>query len=128
MSLLLDTHALLWWLEDHPRLGRRARTLVENAANAPHVSVVSLWEIAVKVRTGKMRADVGRIAAILRERGVRRLDIEDSHLAALVQLPSHHRDPFDDLLIAQAIAEKFKLVTHDQALTLYPVEVIAAGK
>lgn len=128
MRLLVDTHVLLWWLEDHPRLGDKARSILEAAENDAHVSIVSFWEIALKVRIGKLRADLGLIAATLGARGVKRLGIEDAHLIALVDLPTYQCDPFDHLLAAQAMVEKLTLVTGDRELGRYPIEVIAAGR
>lgn len=126
MRLLLDTHVLLWWMELHPRLGPRTRDLVDNPANEPIVSVVSLWEIAVKIRAGKLKASIPAIVAIGEKQGFARLAIEDAHLHALLALPKHHSDPFDHLLIAQAIAEDVPLLTADRAAERYAVKIIAA--
>jgi PIN domain nuclease of toxin-antitoxin system len=102
--LLLDTHALLWWLELHPKLATTARALID-PDNEPMISIVSFWEIAIKVRAGKLKADIAAIARTVEGQNFSRLGIEDSHLQTLLGLPFHHRDPFDHLLIAQAIAE-----------------------
>jgi PIN domain nuclease of toxin-antitoxin system len=127
LRLLLDTHALLWWLELHPKLSPGTRALIDHPHNEPIVSIVCFWEIAVKVRTGKLKADIAAVVRIVEEQRFTRLAIEDSHLQTLLGLPFHHRDPFDHLLIAQAIAESAAFVTHDKAAARYPVEVIAAG-
>lgn len=105
MRLLLDTHALLWWLNDDAKLGNHARGLIGDSENDVLVSVVSLWEITVKLRIGKLDADLEEILAILPAQGFDRLDISDAHLIALAALPLHHRDPFDHLLMAQAVVE-----------------------
>jgi PIN domain nuclease of toxin-antitoxin system len=118
--LLLDTHALLWWLGDDPRLGSEARDRI--AADETLVSVVSLWEIVIKVRIGKLEVDFARLTDLLDSSGMSRLPILDHHLTELVALPTRHRDPFDHLLIAQAIAERAMFVTADQRAALYPVE------
>jgi PIN domain nuclease of toxin-antitoxin system len=127
LRLLLDTHVLLWWLELNPKLAAGARALIDDPANEPILSVVCLWEIAVKVRTGKMKADIAAIVDIAERQRFTRLAVEDAHLDALLGLPSFHKDPFDQLLIAQAIAETAAFVTRDGMAARYPVEVIAAG-
>lgn len=127
MKLLLDTHALLWWLTDDARLGRTARTLIEDPANDVLVSVGSLWEIVVKCRIGKLQADIGEILDALPREGFALLAIAASHLTALAALPQHHRDPFNHLLIAQAIAEGAGFVTADRNAARYPVERIDCG-
>jgi len=127
LRLLVDTHILLWWMELHPRLAAGTRALIDDPDNEPIVSVVSFWEIAIKVRSGKLKADLAAIARVIDGQGFTRLAVEDAHLRALLTLPSHHRDPFDQLLIAQAIAENAAFLTHDKAAARYPVEVIRAG-
>lgn len=119
MRLLLDTHALLWWLADDRRLGARARALIENPANDVLVSVASLWEIVVKARVGKLEADVADIAAAVKRGGFALLGISVAHLAALAALPARHRDPFDHLLTAQAIAEDATFVSDDRHVPDY---------
>jgi PIN domain nuclease of toxin-antitoxin system len=125
--LLLDTHVLLWWLGLDARLADEARSLIDDPRNDAIASIVSLWEIAVKVRIGKLKADIGAIASIVEGQRFTRLAIEDSHLEGLLRLPRHHADPFDHLLIAQAIAEGAAFVTGDRIAARYPVKVIAAG-
>lgn len=119
MRLLLDTHALLWWLNDDTKLGNHARGLIGDSENDVLVSVVSLWEITVKLRIGKLDADLEEILAILPAQGFDRLDISDAHLIALAALPLHHRDPFDHLLMAQAGAEGATFVCQDRNVPLY---------
>ncbi len=124
MRLLLDTHALLWWLGDDPKLGAKARALISDAENEVFVSVVSLWEITVKSRIGKLNVTVEDVLSVLPDQGFERIEITDSHLAALQRLPTFHRDPFDHLLIAQAIAEGATFLTEDEHASRYgaPVE------
>ncbi|KLK91706.1 twitching motility protein PilT [Microvirga vignae] len=105
MRLLLDTHALLWWLAGDSRIESKAQDLITDPANDILVSAVSLWEIVVKVRVGKLEADITEIVAAIDAQGFEMLDIHPKHLEELVGLPMHHKDPFDHLLIAQAIAE-----------------------
>ena len=126
MRLLLDTHVLLWSLHRPEALGRQALELLSDAGNEVIASAVSLWEMAVKKRTGKMEVDLGLVMAGIAEQGFVRLGIEDRHLQTLIGLPFHHRDPFDHLLIAQAIAEDALFVTRDRAATRYPITVVAA--
>ncbi len=125
MKLLLDTHALLWWLDDDPRLAAAAADLIESADSEIIVSIVSLWEIAIKHRLGKLQATAATIAAAADASGFRLLAIALPHLATLARLPTHHRDPFDHLLIAQAMVEDATLVTADHVLAAYPVTTLA---
>ena len=107
MRLLLDTHALLWALDDHPRLGRRARELLLEPREEMLVSIASAWEMAIKQSLGKLRLSlpVGRmIAERLGPVGVTLLPISVAHIGRLETLPFHHRDPFDRMLAAQALA------------------------
>ncbi len=127
MKILLDTHALLWWLQDNPRLGGKARQVIADPANSIFVSVASLWEIAIKQHIGKLDADAAAIAGALEEEGLTRLDILPAHLAHLVTLPRHHGDPFDHLLIAQAASEGAALMTADRRMAGYEVKRIGCG-
>ena len=127
MRLLLDTHALLWWLNDDEKLESRVRGLIGDPANDVLVSAVSLWEITVKLRIGKLDADIEEILAILPDQGFQRLDISDAHLIALAGLPVHHRDPFDHLLMAQALAEDAHFVSEDQNVPLYGVPFLTCS-
>lgn len=127
MRLLLDTHTLLWWLNDDEKLGGRARGLIGDPANDVLVSAVSLWEITVKLRIGKLDADIEEILGILPDQGFQRLDIADAHLIALAGLPVHHRDPFDHLLMAQALAEDAHFVSEDQNVPLYGVPFLTCS-
>ena len=120
MKLLLDTHALLWWLADDARLGSRARALIEEPGNDAFISVVSLWEIVVKARTGKLEANIAAIVTAIEGNFVL-LDIGMAHLLMLARLPMHHRDPFDHLLIAQAIVEDCLFLSEDRHTSRYPV-------
>jgi PIN domain nuclease of toxin-antitoxin system len=121
LRILLDTHALLWWLEGDPRIGRQAHDLIADPAHDILVSIASLWEIAVKVRVGKLEAD---ILAAINAQGFETLEIRPEHLEELVRLPMHHRNPFDHLLMAQAIAEGLTLLSEDQHVSAYPVALV----
>ena len=127
MRLLLDTHALLWWLADDAQLGPAARRLIEEPGNDVLVSTASLWEIVVKQRVGKLEADIGEITAALPREGFALLDIRPAHLLTLAGLPIHHRDPFDHLLIAQAMAENATFVSDDRNAARYPVQHVTCS-
>ena len=121
MKLLLDTHIALWAITDDQRLTAPARTLIADEANEVFVSLASLWEIAVKHGLGRGDMPVGARAArgYFHEAGYRLLDIRPEHIEQLETLPRLHRDPFDRLLIAQALAVPLRLVTHDPAIVAY---------
>lgn len=121
MKLLLDTHVLLWWLSDDQRLGLQVRELIADPANDVLVSTGSLWEIVVKMRIGKLDANIAEICRAVQAGGFTLTNIGLAHLPTLAELPTHHRDPFDHLLIAQAISEDAALVSADETLGRYPV-------
>ncbi len=124
MKFLLDTHALLWWLSDDAALGAKARDIIADPANDILVSVVSLWEIVVKVRVGKLQADIKDISAAVETEGFELLGISPGHLLRLAKLPRHHKDPFDHLLIAQAVTEGATFVSEDQHISKYAVSLL----
>ncbi len=129
MKFLLDTHALLWWLADDDQLGQQARELVADPGNDVLVSMVSLWEIAVKTRIGKLQADIEEIMDAVPREGFTLLDIGMAHLLTLAGLPVHHRDPFDHLLIAQAITENATFISEDRNIAGYLVpRVTCSGR
>ncbi len=127
MKLLLDTHSLIWWLDDNPALSRSVTELISDPSNDVLVSVVSLWEIVIKVRVGKLRLDINTVVADIESQGFGSLGIRPAHLAALTSLPKHHRDPFDHLLIAQALVEGATFVSDDHYLHLYPIRSLACS-
>ena len=127
MKLLLDTHALLWWLADDEQLGGAAREAVADSANDVLISMVSLWEIAVKVRIGKLQADIEEIMSAVQREGFTVLDVGIAHLVALAGLPMHHRDPFDHLLIAQAMTEDATFMSEDRNAARYPVRTVTCS-
>jgi len=124
--LLLDTHALLWWLSDHKSLGPRARSLVAEAENVVYVSAASVWEVSIKKSLGKLHAPDG-FDAILESEGFESLPIDAFHAEQAGALPPLHRDPFDRMLVAQAQAEGLSIITCDNNITLYGVRVIDAA-
>jgi len=119
--VLLDTHILLWAAQNSPRLTYRARSLLEDAQTQPVFSVVSLWEITIK--NGLKRNDFHVNAHVLRrgllENGYSELAVQSEHVLALVGLPPRHKDPFDRMLIAQAIQEGIHLLTADEQIVQY---------
>lgn len=118
MNILLDTHILLWALNDDPKLTSYARNMIDKANNI-YVSAASIWEISVKQNIGKLEADVSVIVEHLDALGIEQLAISWQHAANVNQLPLHHKDPFDRMLIAQAISEPLVLLTNDQQLKPY---------
>lgn len=123
MRLLLDTHALLWWLLDDPALPAAPRRAIERA-EAVFVSAASVWEVAIKQRLGRLpelTLGVAELPALIRESRFLPLAVDDRHAAAVATLPLHHRDPFDHLLIAQALTERLTLVTRDRQFAAYGV-------
>jgi PIN domain nuclease of toxin-antitoxin system len=118
MRLLLDTHALLWFMNDDAQLTQRARALMVNAAEI-FVSSASIWEIAIKAKLGKLKADPDEVLRAIEENGILELSISNRHALAGGKLPLHHRDPFDRILIAQAILEQMRFLTSDSELRAY---------
>ena len=122
MRLLLDTHILLWAAAEPERLSRAAQSLLENVNNELIFSAVSLWEIAIKTARGRedFRVDAGLLRRDLFDNGYAELAMTGAHAAALTGLPPFHKDPFDRMLIAQAMIEGMTLVTSDPAVAKYP--------
>ena len=118
MKLLLDTHILLWLMQDAPQLSPAARRLILDAESV-YVSSVSLWEVAIKRSLGKLRLDLDELDRHLAASAIQALGVSWAHARQLRQLPAHHGDPFDRMLIAQAMAEPLHLLTHDIALAPY---------
>lgn len=122
MKLLLDTHALLWFIAGDTRLSLSARSLIEDAGNEKFVSVASIWEIAIKVSVGKMSllAPFDDLFPLqLSSNGFDLLPLKVEHASVVTNLPFHHRDPFDRLIVAQAIAEKMTVVSRDDVFDKY---------
>ncbi|AMG75314.1 type II toxin-antitoxin system VapC family toxin [Sphingopyxis granuli] len=128
MRLLLDTHALIWWLEDSPHLGPVSRALIADADNDVLVSIVSLWEITIKWRVGKLAQSGSHFAELLDDQRIDLLPVTAEHIRALDTLAFHHGDPFDHLILAQAERERLMVVTSDRQMALYGVPCIEAAK
>lgn len=123
MRLLFDTHAALWWLTDDARFGERAAHHLVDARNEALLSAAVVWELAIKRSLGKLEAPAG-FATMLVDAGARPLPVTLDHAAAVEELPWHHRDPFDRMLIAQALTEGAAVVTADPKLQSYGVPII----
>ena len=122
MRLLLDTHVLLWALVDDPRLSTAQREAL--GQGELYLSAASVWEIGIKRALGKLDVPE-RIFDVARDSGCRPLPISWTHAEAAAALPTHHADPFDRMLVAQAQAEGLTLLSSDASVALYEVEVIA---
>jgi PIN domain nuclease of toxin-antitoxin system len=118
VRILLDTHVFLWAVIDSKKLGRNARGTIL-AADEVYISAASIWEIAIKARLGKIDGDPNEMSRAIEESGFFPLPVSPTHAAAVAQLPDHHHDPFDRLLIAQAITEPLVLLTADEVLLQY---------
>lgn len=118
MNILLDTHIYLWWLCDDKSLSKQARALIKRADDV-YISSASIWEAAIKIQLGKLTADINSLADAIVEEGFSELSIRASHAALTLTLPLHHRDPFDRILIAQAMSEPLRLITADRTLAIY---------
>ncbi len=127
MKFLLDTHTLLWFITGDSKLSSSARLLIEDTANDKFVSVVSLWEIAIKYGLGRLNLsdDFEKLFPHqLNINGFEQLAIENKHFYDFIRLPQHHSDPFDRLLIAQTISEKMSVISIDSAFDKYAVSRI----
>ena len=127
MKLLLDTHVFLWWIGDDGRLSQPARNAIASSSNAVFLSIASAWELAVKIRLGKLNLedDLERfLPNQLQRNAVTALPVSLSHAMRLHHLPLHHRDPFDRMLVVQAQIEGLTLVTADPFVRLYDVPTL----
>jgi PIN domain nuclease of toxin-antitoxin system len=124
MRVLLDTHALLWALSSPRKLPKRALAIVQSPENSVFVSAASTWEIAIKGALGKLHADVEEIAQEIREVGFSELTVNIQHTVRLKKLPTHHRDPFDRIIVSQAQEEGLTVISQDSAFSRYSVPVL----
>lgn len=127
MKILLDTHVWLWWLSEPERLPGAIREALEDGENPLYLSVLTSWEIAIKYATGKLPLPEPPLVFVekrLQRDGLQTLHIEHRHALAVAQLPMHHHDPFDRLLIAQARDESMVLATVDAKIKAYEVATI----
>jgi PIN domain nuclease of toxin-antitoxin system len=127
MRVLFDTHVLIWLVEGDKNLSTVARSAIEDEENSLYLSIASLWEITIKLSLGKLDLQISveeMVESFLIPGGIQILQIETRHLSILRDLPLHHRDPFDRLIIAQAQAEGMRLVSADGIFGMYEVELL----
>jgi PIN domain nuclease of toxin-antitoxin system len=125
MNLLLDTHALLWWLDDHPSLSERARMTISDGNNMVFVSAVVIWEIRIKQALGKLEIPPD-FRQVLDQQPFEMLAITVEHAHAVADIPAIHRDAFDRMLVAQANVEGFTVVSRDSVFEQYNISLIKA--
>ena len=125
MNLLLDTHVILWWLDDHATLSTQAKETIADGRNMVFVSAVSIWEIRIKNTLGKLEIPAN-FREVLEQQAFEMMPMTADHAHFIGELPWHHRDPFDRMLIAQALFERFTLVTRDRRFNRYKVATISA--
>ena len=128
MKYLLDTHAFLWWISDAPSLSLSARGIIADAGNDIYLSAVSVWEISIKARAGRLNVFSGNLEQFIEEH-VRKssffpLPVTTAHSARVYTLSNHHRDPFDQMLVAQSLVENLTLVSADKQIYSYDVKVV----
>ena len=127
MNLLLDSHALVWSLLKDHRLSPRARNIFREPSGSLNISIVSLWELSIKITIGKLRTIGSSIEYFrdeCREYGIAIIPLRMEHIVRAESLPLHHRDPFDRMLIAQAIEENLAILTNDAHFRRYPVKAV----
>ena len=127
MKLLLDTHIFIWWAHEPEKLSTTVLTALEEETNDLLVSVVSIWEMQVKSQAGKMKLRLPLKELVEGQQttnDIKVLPVELAHVLALDVLPFHHKDPFDRLLLAQAIAEGMTVVSADRVFPCYPIQLI----
>ena len=127
MKALLDTHAFIWWANEPARLSPKALTLCQDRSHTILLSLVSVWEIQIKYQLGKLQLRLSLAELIEEQQRANQLEILPItliHILGLTDLPTHHRDPFDRLLIAQAVSERLTLISHDPHIAQYHVHVI----
>ncbi|WYL98984.1 MAG: type II toxin-antitoxin system VapC family toxin [Gloeotrichia echinulata CP02] len=125
MKLLLDSHVLIWWTSSSERLSQRVYSLINDTNNRLVFSIASVWEMQIKLQLGKLNLNSSLPVLIDNQQRVNNLQllpIELAHIWGLTNLPNHHRDPFDRLLIAQAIVEQIPLVSIDSVFDNYPIQ------
>jgi PIN domain nuclease of toxin-antitoxin system len=126
MKLLLDTHTFLWWITDDPQLSTKARELIGDGQNILYWSAASSWEVSIKYALGRMplpEPPEQFLPAEIEKNRIESLPIIDAHAFQAGQLPHHHRDPFDRMLVAQAQVESLALLSNDQQLNHYDVVI-----
>lgn len=123
MNLILDTHIILWWLDNNEKLPEKYFRLITDSNNICFISSAVIWEISIKSGLGKLEIP-GNFTEILQQEGFSELPVSWEHAAMVRQLPFHHKDPFDRLIIAQTIIEDFTLLTVDKIIPEYGVKIL----
>lgn len=124
-GFLLDTHVVLWWLDDPGKLSESARNAISNPGNEVFVSAAAAWEMGIKKSLGRLDIPAN-LPEVLRSDSIQTLDIRLEHALAVADLPLLHQDPFDRIHVAQAIIEELTLITQDQQIQRYEVSWISA--
>jgi PIN domain nuclease of toxin-antitoxin system len=126
MNFLIDTHALIWYIEGNKKLDNNVIAVIENTKNTVFVSKASLWEMAIKISLKKLEISIPfeELETFLEENEFSILDYNFEHLNTLLKLPFYHSDPFDRLIISQAISEGLRIITHDEAFDHYAVKIL----
>jgi len=124
VKVLLDTHVFLWALTKSEKLTKKAANLITNPENQVLISAATLWEVAIKKSIGRIEFVPEQLIDYIHKSGYEQLPVTFDHCTVLADLPLHHRDPFDRMLVAQSIFEPAVLVTHDQTLSQYNCTVM----
>ena len=127
MRILVDTHALLWWIHDDPRLSSAARKTMSDPASELVLSVASIWEIVIKFGSGQLKLGqppADYLPPVLKKYEIGLLNITGAHAFRTGTFPQHHKDPFDRIIIAQAIEENLPILTSDNHFRAYPVSTV----
>ena len=121
MDYLLDTHTFLWFFEGSDQLSKNARTTIENPKNTGFISIASIWEVAIKINLGKLKLDITleELKAEILKNRFEILPLDFEHIIGLSSLENIHRDPFDRIIISQAISEKHSIISKDSNLGMY---------
>jgi len=127
LRLLLDSHAFIWACNEPEKLSTKERECIQSADNVVFISVATAWEIAIKTSLGKLQFPIERLLGMARALNFEPLLVSFEHAARAGSLPRHHNDPFDRMLVAQAMTEGLTLVTADRILSKYEVSVLAVG-
>lgn len=118
-QFLLDTHVFLWWLDDNKKLVESVRATLSDQSSLVHISAVTIWEIAIKAEIGKIQVEIGELVQEIEANSFVELPITARHAQVAGNLPRHHDDPFDRMLIAQAQLEGLVVVTHDAIAAMF---------
>jgi PIN domain nuclease of toxin-antitoxin system len=125
VNLLLDTHAVLWWLSDDPTLSEAARVAISDPENTVYLSAVVIWEMRIRQGIGKLDLP-DDFEEVVDDQAFSKLPVTVDHANAIVRLPAIHRDPFDRMLVAQAVVEEMTIVTRDRNIAEYGIDVVVA--